>query len=143
MLWTIFVLLLVVWLLMVVLDQKPDEEVLAFGDTHFNYNNSMLTKKAKMLLNKDVRVLKGNLKMKVRMAGYISAYGTVDKKLIVSKRIANAVRNYLIEKGIAPGRIKLIGYGRTKPELYEVSQVKINAKKAKANMRVLFEVVAK
>jgi outer membrane protein OmpA-like peptidoglycan-associated protein len=142
MLWLIFVLLLVLWLLMLVSDQKAGEEVLAFGDTHFNNNNSMLTNKAKKLLEKDVRVLKGNPKMKIRMAGYISVHGMKDRNLIVSKRIANAVRKYLIGKGISPERIKLIGYDRTKPALHEVFRDEINTKEAKAKVRVLFDVVA-
>ncbi|MFH1603328.1 MAG: OmpA family protein [Pseudomonadota bacterium] len=61
----------------------------------------------------------------------------------MSEDIANAVRDYLIEKGIAPERITTIGYGRTKPAVYEVTPDDINTKEAKANMRVLFEVIVK
>ncbi len=129
--------------MMLVLDQKADEEVVAFGDTHFDYNNSALTKEAKTLLDKNVQVLKENPNMKVRMAGYTSAQGTEDSNQKLSEQRATAVRNYLIEKGIAPARITMIGYGRTKPALYEVSPGDINTKEAKANMRVLFEVVVK
>ena len=129
--------------MMLVLDKKADEEVVAFGDTHFDYNKSTLTGEAKTLLDKDVQVLKENPGMKVRMAGYTSAQGTEESNQTLSEGRANAVRNYLIEKGIAPGRITIIGYGRTKPALYEVSPGDINTKEAKANMRVLFEVVVK
>jgi len=129
--------------MMLVLDQKADEEVVAFGDTHFDYNKSTLTNEAKTMLDKDVRVLKENPKMKVRMAGYTSAQGTADSNQKLSEGRANAVRDYLVEKGIAPGRITIIGYGRTKPALYEVSPGDINTKEAKANMRVLFEVNVK
>ena len=129
--------------IMLVLDQKADEEVAVFGDTHFDYNESTLTPEAKMLLDKEVLVMAGNPKMKVRMAGYTSAQGTEDGNQKLSERRANAVRNYLIEKGIAPGRITTIGYGRTKPALYEVSPGDIGSKEARANMRVLFEIVVK
>jgi len=129
--------------MMLVLDQKADEEVIAFGDTHFDYSKSALTQSAKTLLDKDVQVLKENPKMQVRMAGYTSAQGTEESNQKLSEGRANAVRNYLIEKGIAPARITVIGYGRTKPALYEVSPGDINTKEAKANMRVLFEVVVK
>ena len=129
--------------MMLVLDQKADEEVVAFGDTHFDYNKATLTNGAKALLDRNVQVLKENPKMKVRMAGYTSAKGTDDSNQKLSERRANSVRNYLIEKGIAPGRITIIGYGRTKPALYEVSPGDINTKEAKANMRVLFEIVVK
>ena len=53
--------------------------------------------------------------MKVRMAGYTSADGTEEDNQKLSERRANSVRDYLIDKGIAPERITVVGYGRTKP----------------------------
>jgi len=129
--------------MVLVLDPKPDEKVLVFGDTHFDFDKSTLTQEAKTLLDKDVQVLKENPETEVRMAGYTSAQGTEDINQKLSENRANAVRDYLIEKGIAPERITTIGYGRTKPAMYEVTPGDINTKEAKANMRVLFEVVVK
>jgi len=129
--------------MVLVLDPKTDEKVLVFGDTHFDFDKSALTQEAKTLLDKDVQVLKENPEMDVRMAGYTSAQGTEDSDQQLSEKRANAVRDYLIEKGIAPERITTIGYGRTRPAVYEVKPGDINTKEAKANMRVLFEVVVK
>ena len=129
--------------MMLVLDQKPDEDVIAFGDTHFDFNESTLTNLAKALLDKEVQVLKDNPKMKVRMAGYTSAAGTEESNQKLSERRANSVRDYLIAQGIAQERITTVGYGRTKPALCEVSPGDINSKEAKANMRVLFEILVK
>jgi outer membrane protein OmpA-like peptidoglycan-associated protein len=129
--------------MMLVLDPKADEKVVVFGDTHFDFDKSTLTQEAKSLLDKDVQVLKENPKTNVRMAGFTSAKGTEDINQKLSERRANAVRDYLIDKGIAPERITIIGYGRTKPAVYEVTPGDINSKEAKANMRVLFEVVVK
>jgi outer membrane protein OmpA-like peptidoglycan-associated protein len=129
--------------MVLVLDPKTDEKVLVFGDTHFDFDKFTLTQEAKTLLDKDVQVLKENPETDVRMAGYTSAQGTEDSNQKLSEKRANAVRDYLIEKGIAPGRITTIGYGRTRPAVYEVTPGDINTKEAKANMRVLFEVVVK
>ncbi|OGS27564.1 MAG: hypothetical protein A2297_00095 [Elusimicrobia bacterium RIFOXYB2_FULL_48_7] len=129
--------------MMLVLDQQANEDVVAFGDTHFDFNESALTKTAKAILDKEVLVLKENPKMKVRMAGYTSAKGTQESNQTLSEQRANSVRAYMIEKGIAPGRITTIGYGMTKPALYEISPDDINSKEAKANMRVLFEIRVK
>ncbi|MGA3288241.1 MAG: OmpA family protein [Bacteroidota bacterium] len=129
--------------LMVVLDPKVDEKVVVFGDTHFAYDKSTLSQEAKTLLDKNVQGLKENPKINVRMAGYTSAEGTEDINQKLSEQRANTVRDYLIEKGIAPERITVIGYGRTKPAVYEVTPGDINSKEAHANMRVLFEVVVK
>jgi len=128
---------------MVVLDPKADEKVVVFGDTHFDYDKSTLSPEAKTLLDMDVQSLKENPKINVRMAGYTSAEGTEDINQKLSEQRANTVRDYLIAKGIAPERITVIGYGRTKPALYEVAPGDINTKEATANMRVLFEVVVK
>jgi len=107
--------------MVLVLDPKPNEKVLVFGDTHFDFDKSTLTQEAKTLLDKDVQVLKENPETDVRMAGYTSAQGTEDSNQKLSENRANAVRAYLIEKGIAPERITTIGYGRTRPAVYEVT----------------------
>jgi outer membrane protein OmpA-like peptidoglycan-associated protein/uncharacterized protein YegP (UPF0339 family) len=130
-------------IMMFVLDPKADEKVVVFGDTHFGYDESTLNQEAKTLLDMDVQSLKENPKINVRMAGYTSAEGTEEINQKLSEQRANTVRDYLIEKGIAPERITVIGYGRTRPALYEVAPGDINTKEAKANMRVLFEVVVK
>ncbi len=127
--------------MLLVVDKKEDEKVFALGDTHFNYGSSDLSDEAKTLLSDDVAFLKDNPKVKIRMAGYTSARGTEDSNQKLSENRANAVRNYLIDKGIAGDRITVIGYGRTKPALFEVSPGKRNTDEAKANMRVIFEVV--
>jgi outer membrane protein OmpA-like peptidoglycan-associated protein len=129
--------------MMLVLDPKDDEKVVVFGDTHFDYNKAALSESAKTMLDKDVQGLKENPLMKVRMAGYTSADGTEEDNQILSEKRANSVRDYLVDKGIAPERITVIGYGRTRPAVYEVAPRDINSKEAQANMRVLFEVVVK
>ncbi len=127
--------------MVLVLDPKDDEKVAVFGDTHFGFGESILSQEAKTLLDKDVQVLKENPQTNVRMAGYTSAKGSEDVNQELSEKRANAVRDYLIEEGIAPERITVIGYGRTRPAVYEVTPGDIDSKEALANMRVLFEVV--
>lgn len=130
-------------LMMLVLDPKPGEEIAVFGDTHFDFDKSTLTSEARALLDKDIQVLKDNPKVNVRMAGYTSAQGTEEINQKLSEERANSVKNYLVEKGVKADRITVIGYGQTKPALFEVSPGDINSPEAKANMRVLFEIVVK
>ncbi|HCW76200.1 MAG TPA: hypothetical protein DHU63_06640 [Candidatus Marinimicrobia bacterium] len=129
--------------MMLVLDPKVDEEVIVFGDTHFDYDKSSLTPEAKVLLDADVQILKNNPSVEIRMAGYTSALGSEEINQALSEKRANAVREYMIEKGIAPERITVIGYGRTKPALYEMDPYDTDSKEAQANMRVLFEINVK
>ncbi len=127
--------------MMLVLDPRQDEKVLIFGDTHFDFNQSILKPEAEATLTENIQLLKENPNIKVRMAGYTSAKGTEQINQKLSEERANAVKDYLVKNGIAPERLTIIGYGRTKPAIYEVTPKNINTKEAKANMRVLFEVV--
>jgi outer membrane protein OmpA-like peptidoglycan-associated protein len=129
--------------MMLVLNPKADEKIVVFGDTHFDFGKSTLSQESKTLLDKDVQVLKDNPQTNVRMAGYTSAKGSEDVNQELSEKRANAVRDYLIEEGIAPERITVIGYGRTRPAVFEVTPGNMDSEEALANMRVLFEVVVK
>jgi outer membrane protein OmpA-like peptidoglycan-associated protein len=130
-------------LMMLVLDPKPDEEVAVFGDTYFDFNQATLSLKAQALLDKNIQVLKEKPTINVRMAGYTSAEGSEEVNQKLSEERANSVKKYLIEKGIKAERITVIGYGRTKPAVFEVTPGDIDSQEAKANMRVLFEIVVK
>lgn len=130
-------------LMMLVLDPKPNEEVAVFGDTYFDFNQATLSVKAQSLLNKNIQILKEKPTINVRMAGYTSAEGSEEVNQKLSEERANSVKNYLIAKGIKAERITVIGYGRTKPAVFEVTPGDIDSQEAKANMRVLFEIVVK
>ena len=113
-------------------------------DTHFDFDKATLTKKGEEMLQQNIKIMKDNPKLKVRIAGYTSAKGTTEYNQGLSERRADTVMTYLInEGGIAPGRLDTIGYGETRPTVYEEMPEDISSKAAKANMKVLFEVIVK
>jgi OmpA-OmpF porin, OOP family len=125
---------------------KVEEKVviLAFEDIHFDFDKATLNPEAKRVLKSTVQTLKDNPKAKIRIAGYTSAAGTKEYNQTLSERRANSVRDYLIEEGVlTPERIATIGYGQTRPAQHEAAPQDLYSKAAKANMRVLFEIVVK
>jgi outer membrane protein OmpA-like peptidoglycan-associated protein len=132
----------------IVLASEPKIEekviVLAFEDIHFDFDKSTLTKEAQVILKRNVRILTENPKAKVRIAGYTSASGTEAYNQKLSERRAKAVKDYLLEEGIiSPDRLSKIGYGETNPAMYEAEPKNLYSEAAKANMRVLFEIVVR
>jgi outer membrane protein OmpA-like peptidoglycan-associated protein len=116
--------------------------ILAFEDVHFDFDKSTLKPEAQEILKRNVQMLKDNPNAKVRIAGYTSAAGTEVYNQSLSERRAAAVQKYLIDEGIiTPERLSTIGYGETDPAMYEAAPKEIYSKAAKANMRVLFEIV--
>jgi outer membrane protein OmpA-like peptidoglycan-associated protein len=116
--------------------------ILAFEDIHFDFDKSTLKPEAQEILKRNIQVLKDNPKAKVRIAGYTSASGTDAYNQALSERRAAAVQEYLIKEGvISHQRLSTIGYGETDPAMYEAAPKELYSKEAKANMRVLFEIV--
>ena len=123
---------------------KAEVKFIVLEDVHFDFDQSTLTKEGVEIMERNIQVMKENPETKVRVAGYTSAIGTEDYNQKLSERRAKTVEDYLIkEGGIAPGRMTKIGYGEDRPAMYEPIPSDINSKAAKANMRVLFEIIVK
>jgi OmpA-OmpF porin, OOP family len=121
---------------------EPKIIILAFEDVHFDFDKSTLKPEAQAILKRNIQLLKDNPKAKVRIAGYTSAAGTRSYNQKLSERRANAVEEYLVNEGvITRDRLSTIGYGESNPAMYEAAPQEIYSKAAKANMRVLFEIV--
>ena len=121
---------------------EPRIIILAFEDLHFDFDQSNLTPEAQTILKRNIQILKENPKVQIRIAGYTSASGSKDYNQKLSERRANVVQEYLINEGvITRDRLSTIGYGETKPAIYETAPKELYSKAAKANMRVLFEII--
>ena len=121
---------------------EPKIIILAFEDVHFDFDQSTLKPEAQTILKRNVQMLKDNPKAKVRIAGYTSASGTEAYNQKLSERRATAVQEYLINEGIITrDRLSTIGYGETNPAMYEAAPKELYSAAAKANMRVLFEII--
>ncbi|HEY7726455.1 MAG TPA: OmpA family protein [Anaeromyxobacteraceae bacterium] len=78
-------------------------------------NKFAVLKASFRLLDQVVQVLTDYPKMKVRIEGHTDSVGGEAKNLTLSQRRADAVKAYLVKKGIAPERLEAVGFGPTKP----------------------------
>jgi OOP family OmpA-OmpF porin len=118
--------------------------LISLEDSHFSHDSSALSEDGKTILNYNAKILKDNPKMKIRVAGYASASGTQEYNQTLSEKRATVVKDYLVkEGGIDKARLTKIGYGETRPAEYEPVPSDIYSEAAKANQRVLFEVIVK
>ncbi len=96
----------------VVLDMtKP---VILKGVT-FETGKAEITPESEKILEQALNTLIAYPDMKVEIRGYTDNVGRASSNLKLSQRRANAVRNWLIKKGIDPGRIVAKGYGEANP----------------------------
>ncbi|MEC7267225.1 MAG: DUF5723 family protein [Bacteroidota bacterium] len=99
---------------------KVEEEVkevldTAFNNLSFNTGNAIILEESYASLEKLVEVLSADSTFKLRIEGHTDDVGTESMNTILSQNRAQAVANYLIEKGIEETRLEVEGYGETKP----------------------------
>jgi OOP family OmpA-OmpF porin len=73
-----------------------------------NINDTSLLEAALVILNE-------NPEMTGEVKGFTCSIGPEDYNQMLSERRANAVRDWFIQNGIAPERIRAMGYGETNP----------------------------
>jgi outer membrane protein OmpA-like peptidoglycan-associated protein len=79
-----------------------------------NLTGQMLTRSL-AALDRIVAVLKEFPEVKVEVAGHTDGRGRETTNRAISQRRAEAVREYLISRGISPDRIGAVGYGMDRP----------------------------
>jgi len=81
----------------------------------FDFDSAVIKADVVPALDEAVKVLNMHPDLKVEIQGHTDNIGTPEYNQKLSERRANAVRDYLIGAGIAPSRIKTVGFGMTKP----------------------------
>lgn len=81
----------------------------------FDFNKDVIRVSALPRLDNVAGILKKNPGMKVNLQGHCDNVGTAEYNMDLSKRRANAVKNYLASKGISRSSMKTEGFGFTKP----------------------------
>jgi outer membrane protein OmpA-like peptidoglycan-associated protein len=81
----------------------------------FDTNSDVLKKEAYVELDKLVELLNKNPKRKIEVGGHTDDQGDDALNMNLSVRRAEAVKNYLVLKGIGADRLVAKGYGETQP----------------------------
>ncbi|MDC0674690.1 OmpA family protein [Nannocystis radixulma] len=81
----------------------------------FDVDKDTIKKTSKSTLDNAVKVLKDFSDVKVEISGHTDSTGDRDHNIDLSKRRADAVKQYLVDKGIDAGRITTRGAGPDEP----------------------------
>jgi OOP family OmpA-OmpF porin len=92
-----------------------EPKTLTLEGVNFNYDEAVLLPEAAGVLDNAAATLKEWGDAKVEVAGHTDSMGSDAYNMDLSQRRANAVRDYLIGKGIAADRLTAKGYGESRP----------------------------
>ena len=88
----------------------------AIGDrVLFAVDTSTLTPEGKAILDGQARWLMANTDYRAIIEGHADEQGTREYNLALGFRRANAVREYLVSRGVPAGRLEVTSYGKERP----------------------------
>lgn len=87
----------------------------------FETGKSVLKSTSYHLLDDLIEIMKLKPTMRIEIGGHTDSDGDDSANLTLSQQRADAVRNYLISRGIAANRMISKGYGETRPKAYNTS----------------------
>jgi outer membrane protein OmpA-like peptidoglycan-associated protein len=82
---------------------------------HFDFDKAAIRPDAVPVLNEAASMLKEEGTVAVIVAGHTDSKGTDAYNMRLSRSRADAVRDYLIQRGVASKRIRIEAFGESKP----------------------------
>ncbi len=84
-------------------------------DVFFAYDQAQLGDQARAILERHALWLQNHRAAKVAVEGHCDERGTVEYNLALGEQRARAVRDYLVNLGVAGDRLTTVSYGKEKP----------------------------
>lgn len=89
--------------------------VIVLENIYYDFNKSAIRKGAARELEGLVRLMEQYRSMEIRLGAHTDCRGTDKYNLKLSEKRAESAKQFLVDRGIKPGRIKTLGYGETQP----------------------------
>jgi len=93
----------------------PAREPNSFHSVNFDFGKSNLKPEAKVELDRAVKIMQDNPDVVLELQGNTDNVGTSAYNQALGKRRAEAVLDYMKDKGIDPNRLKEVSFGEGKP----------------------------
>jgi len=94
---------------------KPAGAITQLQTVHFDFDRYDLKPEARKLLDENADFLSANPDIRILVEGHCDDRGTIEYNLHLGQRRADAVREYLISKGVQADRMSTISYGEERP----------------------------
>lgn len=90
-------------------------KLIDLNSIYYDYMKWSIRPDAAKELDKIVKVMQDNPKIKIELGSHTDTRGSAEKNLVLSEKRAKSAVDYIISRGISADRIKAKGYGESKP----------------------------
>ena len=95
---------------------RPPVRTYTFEDVYFDFDRYSLRPEATRVLDEAITAMRENTTLRIEIEGHTCNIGTAEYNLALGDRRANAVRDYLVSRGITADRLRTISYGEERPK---------------------------
>jgi outer membrane protein OmpA-like peptidoglycan-associated protein len=93
----------------------PVQREYTFEDVHFDFDRYTLRPDALRVLDEAIAAMQANATLRLTIEGHTCNIGTAEYNLALGERRAQAVRDYLVGRGIGADRLTTVSYGEERP----------------------------
>jgi outer membrane protein OmpA-like peptidoglycan-associated protein len=95
---------------------QPPVKTYTFEDVYFDFDRYSLRPEATRILDEAVAAMRESPTLRVEIEGHTCSIGTAEYNLALGDRRANAVKDYLVSRGITADRFRTVSYGEERPK---------------------------
>jgi len=95
---------------------QPEAKTYTFEDVHFDFDRYSLRTEAQRVLEQALTAMKENPGLRLTLEGHTCSIGTAEYNMALGERRSNAVREYLMQNGIAADRVTSVSFGEERPK---------------------------
>ena len=96
--------------------EVKNETVIVPDKVYFGFDSAVLSADSKKTLDTVAEWLDSKEEIKIILEGHCDERGTREYNLALGQKRAEAVKKYLVSKNINSNRIKVVSFGKEKPE---------------------------
>ena len=115
---------------------SPKGETIVLEDLIFAQGKSVIDQKSYTGLDEVVQMMKENTKIEIQLEGHTDNIGSPKANLTLSQERVDAVKKYMVSKGISKNRIQTKAFGGTQPLDNELTP-EARVKNRRVEMRIL------
>jgi peptidoglycan-associated lipoprotein len=95
---------------------RPPRKEYTFEDVHFDFDRYTLRPEATRVLDEAIAAMREDPTLRLTIEGHTCNIGTAEYNLALGERRANAVKDYLVTRGVAADRLQTVSYGEERPK---------------------------
>jgi outer membrane protein OmpA-like peptidoglycan-associated protein len=115
---------------------SPKGETIVLDHLIFAQGKAVIDPKSFMQLDEVVQMMKENTRLEIQLEGHTDNQGSPSANMELSQKRVDAVKKYMVDKGIQKGRISTKAFGGSQPLKNEMTQ-EARALNRRVEMRIL------